>query len=291
MRSMTAFGRGQSLCEKEDFLAEIHCVNSKRLEIVITLPGELTEFDPRLRKIIAGVISRGRVSVFISCQPGYDRGRVFRVDAALAKQLKSAYDELRKLLGYEGDADFSIIASRQDLITADTAPADPENRWLAIHSAVEAALSRLVAMKEAEGKNLKAVFEEGLAEVDKIVQTIEKEAPASLDKHVEKLKARIREVSSELPDNHERILREIVILADKLDVSEEIARLKSHIGQFRAVMDDEKPCGRTMDFIVQEMNREINTIGSKADDLVTSKMVVRAKAELEKIREQGHNIE
>jgi uncharacterized protein (TIGR00255 family) len=288
---MTAFGRGQSPGEKEDFLAEIHCVNSKRLEIVVTLPGELTEFDPPLRKLIASVVSRGRISVFISCQPAYERGRAFRVDGAVARELKRAYDELRKLLGYSGEVDFSVIASHAEIVVPESPPRDAETRWEAIRSAVEAALCQLVAMKEAEGKNLRGAFDESLAELDKIVEGIEKAVPASLERHLDRLKSRVHEVASELPDNQERILREIVILADKLDVSEEIARLKSHIEQFRAIMNDDKPCGRTLDFLVQEMNREINTIGSKADDLVTSRMVVRAKADLEKIREQSQNIE
>jgi len=291
LRSMTAFARGQSSGENDDFLIEIHSVNSRRLEIVTNLPGELTEFDPPLRKLVSGVISRGRVSVYVSVQPGCSGGQALHVNAQVARRLKHAYDELKELLGYEGDVDFSIIASHADLIVQTTASSDRKKQWAALRSAAETALADLVAMKEAEGENLKKVFDESLAEIEKTVGSISTAAPAGLDRHTEKLRNRIREVAPELSDNEDRLLREIVILADKLDISEEIDRLKSHVAQFRQLTDDPKPCGRTMDFLIQEMNREVNTIGAKADDLKISKLVVHAKVQLEKMREQAQNIE
>jgi uncharacterized protein (TIGR00255 family) len=291
LHSMTAFGRGQSHGENEDFLVEIHSVNHRRLEIVLNIPGELTEFDPPLRKLIGAALSRGRISLFVSVQPAYDRAKAFRLNTDMARQLKKAYDELRTSLGYDGEVDFSIIASRPDLIVSGSLPADPQTRWTALKAAAQAALHELLAMKKIEGDNLRKGFDESLSELDKIVASVEEIAPAALQKHIHRLKERVSEATSELADNQDRVLREIAIFADKLDLSEEVARLKSHIAQFRTFMDDAKPSGRTMDFLVQEMNREINTIGAKADDLTVSRMVVRGKTELEKIREQAQNIE
>jgi len=291
LRSMTAFGRGQAAGESEDFLVEIHSVNSRRLEIVVNMPGELTEFDPLLRKIIGGALWRGRVTVFVSCQPAYDRGQPFRVQTDMARQLKRAYDQLKESLGYEGEADFSLIASRHDLVVPGNPLLDAQSRWAALKAASENALSQLIAMKRAEGDNLRPVFEEGLNELERIVLSIEQLVPAAVQKHSDRLRERILEASPGLGDNEERILREVAIVADKLDTSEEVARLKSHIQQFRAFMDDVEPSGRRMDFLIQEMNREINTIGAKADDLEISRLVVRGKTEIEKLREQGHNIE
>jgi uncharacterized protein (TIGR00255 family) len=291
LHSMTAFGRGQSHGENEDFLVEIHSVNHRRLEVVVNIPGELTEFDPPLRKLIGAALSRGRISLFVSVQPAYDRGNAVRLNTDMARQLKKAYDQLRTSLGYEGEVDFSIIASRPDLIVPGSPAADPKSRWTALNAAAKTALDELLAMKKIEGENLRKGFDQSLHELEKIVASVEELAPVALQKHIQRLKERVREATSELPDNEDRVLREIAIFADKLDVSEELARLKSHIAQFRSFMDEPKPSGRTMDFLVQEMNREINTIGAKADDLTVSKMVVRGKTELEKIREQAQNIE
>ncbi len=291
LRSMTAFGRGQASGQQEDFLVEIHSVNSRRLEIVVNASGQLTEFDPLLRKFISGSISRGRVAVYVSSQPAYGRATLFRANTDLAKQLKGAYDELSKALGYKDRVDFSVIASQPDIIVPAESPGDPQDRWSVLKAAAEGALAKLIAMKETEGSNLRKIFEDSLAELEKTVDAIQKTAPAALRRHTERLKERIQQAASPLPDDEERILREIVILADKLDVSEEIARLQSHIQQFRALIDGSEPCGRTMDFLIQEMSREINTIGAKGDDLTISRLVVHAKTELEKMREQGQNIE
>jgi uncharacterized protein (TIGR00255 family) len=291
LRSMTAFARGQSSGENEDFLIEIHSVNSRRLEIATNLPGELTEFDAPLRKLVNSFVTRGRVSVYLSMKPNSDGAPSLEANVPMARQIKSAYDQLKTLLGYEGQVDFSIIASRPDLILQPKPPADPEQRWKPIESAARAALAALIAMKEAEGQNLRSAFDDCLAELDTIIASIGDASPTALDRHTQKLKEKIRQAAPDLTDNEDRILREIVILADKLDISEEIERLKSHIRQFRELMDDPKPCGRTMDFLIQEMNREVNTIGAKAADLSISQLVVHAKTELERMREQAQNIE
>jgi uncharacterized protein (TIGR00255 family) len=288
---MTAFGRGQAPGENEEFLVEIHSVNSRRIEIVINMPGDLTEFDPPLRKLISEAVSRGRISVYVSSNPVGNRGNAFIVNADVARQIKDAYDGLRRDLGYDGPVDFSVVASHSDLIVQGKPPAESEKRWGTLRTAAEAALAQLIAMKEAEGENLRKVFDDCLKELEHAVSSIQEFAPGGLERRTEKLKERIHETASGLLDNDERILREIVIFADKLDVSEEIARLESHLDQFRGFLDDALPCGRTIHFLLQEMNREINTIGAKVDDLEISRLVVHAKTELEKMREQGQNIE
>jgi uncharacterized protein (TIGR00255 family) len=288
---MTAFGRGHFLGENEHFLVEMHSVNSRHLEIVVNMPGELTEFDPRLRKIVRAAVSRGHVTVFVSCQPAYGRGQGFRVNAEMARALKEAYDQLRQLLAYEGDVDFFSIASRYDLVVPGNPPADPEQRWSGLKAAAEEALSVLIAMKQTEGENLRPALADSLDELQRTLASIEELAPVALQRHKETLKARIADAAPGLADNDERILREIVILADRLDLTEEINRIKSHLDQFRSIMAEVEPCGRTMHFLTQEVNREINTIGAKSDDLRISRLVVSAKTELEKLREQSSNIE
>ncbi len=291
LRSMTGFARGQASGENEDFLTEIHSVNSRRLEIVTNLSGDLTEFDPPLRKLVSSFVSRGRVSVYLSVKPTSDKVPDFEADIATARRIKKAYDELRHLLGYEGQVDFSIIASRPELLLQPVKPVENRRRWQSIEEATRAALAKLVAMKQAEGDNLREGFDESLASLEATVAEIGDAAGTALERHTRKLKERIQEVAPTLSDNEDRVLREIVIWADKLDISEEIDRLKSHITQFRELMDDPKPCGRTMDFLIQEMNREVNTIGAKAADLTISRRVVLAKTQLEKMREQAQNIE
>jgi uncharacterized protein (TIGR00255 family) len=224
---MTAFGRGHFLGENEHFLVEMHSVNSRHLEIVVNMPGELTEFDPRLRKIVRAAVSRGHVTVFVSCQPAYGRGQGFRVNAEMARALKQAYDQLRQLLAYEGDVDFFSIASRYDLVVPGNPPADPEQRWSGLKAAAEEALSVLIAMKQTEGENLRPALADSLDELQRTLASIEELAPVALQRHKETLKARIADAAPGLADNDERILREIVILADRLDLTEEINRIKS----------------------------------------------------------------
>lgn len=288
---MTAFGRGQSSAAIDQILVEIHSVNSRRLEIIVNLPGELTEFDPPLRKLIAGAISRGRVSVYVSNQRSAGRTPAFRVNSELAKELKAAYDELRESLGYAGEVDFGILAGRPEIIAPDTAPGDCEECWAGIQTATKEALSQLLAMKEKEGQNLRPSLEVNLDDVEETLSVIEGLAPGVLKKHKARLTERISEAFPGLGDNEERVLREIALLADRLDISEEIARLRSHMKQFGDLLDAAEPAGRTLQFLLQEMNREINTIGSKANDLAISREVVRGKAAMEKLREQANNLE
>lgn len=288
---MTAFARGQASAESEDFLIEIHSVNSRRLEIVVNLPGDLTEFDPPLRKLVSESLTRGRVTVHISVRPNSTKARPFQADTTLARQLKLTYDELRAALGYSGPVDFSILASRPELIAYSPVVGDPAPRWATLQTGVRSALQRLITMKQTEGENLRAVFENSLAHLQRTISAIRAAAPAAVEKQTEKLRAKINEIAPNLGDHDERLLREIVILADKLDLAEELDRFDSHLSQFQLLMNDEKPCGRTMDFLIQEMNREINTIGAKAADLTISQLVVEAKVQLEVMREQAQNIE
>lgn len=291
LRSMTAFARGQASGESEDFLIEVHSVNSRRLEIATNLPGDLIQFDPSLRKLIGEPVTRGRVTVHVSVRPNPAKGASFRADTALARQLKNAYDELRSLLGYPGQVEFSVLAARGELLVYPEVPEDPGKRWGVLQTAACAALQRLLLMKETEGENLRPVFEACLGRLERATAAIREAAPAAMARHTEKLRLKIKDAAPGLGDNEERLLREIVILADKLDLAEELDRLNSHISQFRVLMNDPKPCGRTMDFLIQEMNREVNTVGAKAADLTISQLVVEAKVQLEVMREQAQNIE
>jgi uncharacterized protein (TIGR00255 family) len=288
---MTAFARGQASGESEDFLIEIHSVNSRRLEIVINLPGDLTELDPPLRKLVSESLTRGRVTVHVSVRPNSEKSPPFRVDTALARQLKRTYDELRTALGYSGPVDFSIVAARPELVACSPAPTEPAKRWATLQTAAREALQRLLSMKQIEGDNLRPVFDNSLAQLQRTTAAIRAASPGAVQKQADRLRAKINETAPNLTDNDERILREIVILADKLDLAEELDRLDSHISQFRVLLNDPKPCGRTMDFLLQEMNREINTIGAKAADLAVSQLVVEVKVQLELMREQAQNIE
>lgn len=288
---MTAFARGQASAESEDFLIEIHSVNSRRLEIVVNLPGDLTEFDPPLRKLVSEALTRGRVTVHVNVRPNSAKAAPFLADTTLARQLKHTYDDLRTALGYEGPVDFSILAARPELIAYTPVSGDSPERWQHLQTAVRSALQRLTTMKQTEGDNLRPTFDAALSRLQRSISSIRAAAPAAVQKQTEKLRARINEVAPNLCDNDERLLREIVILADKLDLAEELDRLDSHLSQFRLLLNDDKPCGRTMDFLIQEMNREINTIGAKAADLTISQLVVEAKVQLEVMREQAQNIE
>jgi len=289
---MTAFGRGETISELGHFLVEIQSVNRKHLEVVIYLPKEFLQLDPKLRKIISRRIGRGRVSIYLAPELNPAERDMIKLNTPLAKQLKDAYEKLQRDLGYENaKVDFSLIAKNKEIIAVSEKTTDVKRYWNLVKEATEKALDELIAMKTAEGESIKKDFINRLQKIKKIVSSIEKYAPDAIKKYRHKLKEKIATVSRDMPNNEEKILREIAIFADKVDITEELTRMKSHIAQFHKYINSNKPIGRTLDFLVQEMHRELNTTSSKSFDISISNLVVKGKSELEKIREQVQNIE
>lgn len=288
---MTGFGRGSAATDAWQATVEISSVNRKQAEVVVQAPRELNELDARIRKAVLGVVSRGRIQVSINVDRPQGLAAEFRIDPALALAFSKAFGELGRTVGYPVPPTASDFLRQPGIISAGGTEIDAEAAWLAIEPALKDALGQLVAMRASEGDHLMADFWERLGVLHSFVRKIEIEAPGRPVRQKEMLMKRLRDAGLELNPDDERVVKEVALFADRCDVSEEITRLDSHFVKFRQYVDAAEPPGRALDFLCQELFREFNTIGSKANDASIAQTVVEAKTELEKIREQVQNVE
>jgi uncharacterized protein (TIGR00255 family) len=291
MHSMTGFGRGSSATDTWQANVEISAVNRKQAEVVVQSPRELNELEPRVRKAVLAVVSRGRIQVSLTLEKPEGCATEFKIDPALARAFSKAFGELGRTVGYPVLPAAADFLRQPGIIAAGAAEADPEAAWAAIEPALEDALGQLTAMRSSEGEHLKSDFLTRLATLGSFAAKIAAEAPGRPVRQRELLTKRLRDAGLELDLADERVVREIALFADRCDVSEEITRLDSHFSKFRDYLDKPEPAGRALDFLCQELFREFNTIGSKANDASIAQTVVEAKTELEKIREQVQNVE
>lgn len=291
---MTAYGRASLSSSIGRFDIEIQSVNRKHLEFNIFLPKELTRFESDIRKLISQFISRGQVTIKLFAK--FDTSTPVSVTAnlPLVRQLKKAWDDIANELGLDGARSFSLslIQNESGLITYGEDLQNEEVYRKMICQAIEEALKGFMDMRNREGRVLQTDIEARLSKMQKGIAQIEKLAPGATEKYRQKLMERINEVVPGSFENEERILREVCLFAEKIDVSEEITRFNSHLKQAQALLQNEAGGqGKTFEFLLQELNREINTIGSKCSDVEVTKCVIDMKSELEKIREQIQNVE
>ena len=290
---MTGHGRGEHTQEGYKITTEVSSVNRKQAEIIVYLPRELEPLDARVRDLINKRIARGRVTARISLHVTESALISHaQVNTALAK----AYvRELKKLAGelkIQSDISLELLARIPGIFVADTALADADHFWPGVEKSVQEGLDALVKMRAREGTHLAKDLKARIAAMRKGVALVQQEAPAMVTRYREQLRERIKNAQLPLPpEDDERLQKEIVYFADRSDITEELTRLQSHFKQFDQYLKSEEPIGRTLDFLAQEMNREVNTIGSKASDSTITREVVALKAELEKFREQVQNVE
>lgn len=294
LKSMTAYGRATVVAPLGRFSVELQSVNRKHLEINTFLPSELIRYDGDIKKWIAEAIGRGQVSVRVSA--AFEQNCPLKVmpNLALAKQVKSAWEALAQDLGLSLDSkQLTTILSRTDDILLYDADIEEEGAYRKIlQEAAEAALSELIAMKITEGKALHADIATRINLLENYINEIAAKAPGATDRYRVKLLERIQEVLGASIENEERVLREVCVYAEKVDIAEELTRFNSHLQQARTLLEaDVANVGKTLEFLVQEFNREANTIGSKSSDVDITRAVVGIKTELERIREQIQNIE
>jgi uncharacterized protein (TIGR00255 family) len=292
MHSMTGFGRGAASTNAWQASVEISAVNRKQAEVVVQAPRELNELDARIRKAVLAVVSRGRIQISITLERSHTTTAAgFCIDPALAQAFTAAFTALSETIGHPILPAAADYLRQPGLITLGSGEIDAEAAWHAIEPALAAALAQLAAMRSREGEHLKADF---IARLDTLVsfsQKIAAEAPGRTIRQRELLFKRLRDAGLELNSADERVAKEIALFADRCDVSEEITRLDSHFAKFREYLDAAEAPGRALDFLCQELFREFNTIGSKANDATIAQTIVEAKTELEKIREQVQNVE
>jgi len=291
MRSMTGYGRGQSAFDGSKFSVELNSVNRKQSDVTVSLPREFNELEPRVRDLINSRISRGRLNVVITFQSAPALASRLTVDSKLAAAYYNAMVDLRKQLGATGEITIETILRSPGVLKAPEESVPIDNAWPHVEIALTSALDDLIKMRDREGKHLAKDLIKRLKLVRQSLRKIRQLHPAVCKKYRQTLHERIGRAGLDIPLDDERLVREVILFADKSDISEELTRLDSHLAQFAHTLRKPEPVGRTLDFITQEIYREFNTLGAKANDAEISQFVVTCKAEMEKIREQIQNIE
>lgn len=291
IRSMTGFGRGEATGEFGRLTVEIKSVNHRFAEVLIRLPRSLSPLEDRLRKLVTDAVARGRLEVYVTWEEPEAKRRSVKVDTDLAGAYYKSLKELQANLGLETGIPLDAILRLPDVVTVQEVGDDLEALWPGLENAGLQALQGLVAMREKEGQALLADLSGRVRTVAGWVQQVAERAPLVVQEARERLKKRLDELLAPGTVDETRLAIEVAILADRADISEELKRLESHLGQLQQLLQADGPVGRKFDFLLQETGREVNTIGSKSQDLTIAGLVVDMKAELEKVREQVQNVE
>lgn len=291
IRSMTGYGRGQQTLGGMDITVELRSVNHRYYEYSSRLPRVYGFLDERLKNYLQKTVSRGKVDVGVWIDTVDAPGSEVVVNHALAEGYLKALRELVQTYGLRDDVSVNALSRFPDILTVRKAAEDEEAIWEAVRQVTDEALAGFVAMREREGARMR---EDLLARRQTILQAVEKveaRSPEIVREHMAKVEARMKELLSTATVDEQRLLTEAALFADKTATAEETVRLRSHLDQLETLVNASEPVGRKLDFLVQEINRETNTIGSKVQDVELARVVVDVKAEIEKIREQIQNIE
>ncbi|MBI3029467.1 MAG: YicC family protein [Candidatus Rokubacteria bacterium] len=289
---MTGYGRAEVVGEKIVVSVEARSLNHRHLDVALKLPRSLAGLELEARRLLQGQIQRGRLDVSVSVKPLAEGGGALKVDAALARRYIEQAMALSDALGLDAEPTVEWVLERPGVVTLGEPEAvAPEAGWSLVAEALARAMEDLVTRREAEGealaKDLTALYDALFAEVERMTQRV----PAALAQRAGRVRERIKALLGEHPVDEGRLAMEAAVWAEKTDISEELARLKAHLGQFAGLLKEGGAVGRTLDFLVQEMNREVNTVASKANDLELSQLALASKGHLEKIREQVQNVE
>ncbi len=291
MKSMTGFGRAEVPAKGWRFSVELSSVNRKQSDIAVALPRDLVEKEASVRQTIAERVSRGRVNVSIKIESASTAGASIQVNLPLAKRYAEAMHELAKIVGNPGPISPTDLLRIPGVLDAADPPVSVEETWPFVEKALGKALDALDKSREAEGVALKRELAARLETLRLLAATVQTRAPQVVEHHRRQLAKRLAEAGVPLPLDDERLLKEIALFADRSDITEELARFSSHADQFAKALRSREPAGRAMDFLCQELHRELNTIGSKANDAEISHLIVAGKTEVEKMREQVQNVE
>jgi uncharacterized protein (TIGR00255 family) len=290
IRSMTGFGAGRGARGGEEIDVEVRSVNHKFCEVKVRLPREISPLEIEIARAVKERLARGGVEVTV--RRTASRGAAApRVDAALAVEYARAFQDLRQRLGMADAVALSEILGAEGVVTLEDRAADLDSARAAVVQALAQALEQLAAMREREGEALARDVSGRLEALEAAVARVERLAPQSVEHHRARLQERIHELTRGFTVDPARLAQEVALFADRIDVAEEITRLRSHVAQARSLMAGGEPAGRKLEFLVQEMHREVNTIGSKSQSAEIAALVVELKAEIERMREQVQNVE
>lgn len=290
MHSMTGYGRSRQETDGRDMTIELKTVNHRFLDVNLRMPRGLLFLEDPLRKALAVRLNRGHVDLFLTYRNGREDARTVQLDLPLLNAYVSAYDRIASEIDASDDRSISQLAALPNVLTLAEAEDDQSAVSALCMDVLANALDALVAMRVEEGEALRTDIAARLGHLESLANEMSARAPEVVKAYQSRLEARLKELLDAPPDP-QRVAQEVALMADRAAIDEELVRLSSHIAQMRGALSSDEPVGRKLDFLVQELNREVNTVGSKASDIALSTLVVEAKAEIEKIREQVQNIE
>ena len=290
--SMTGFGQGRASAKDVTATVEIRSVNKRHCDVSVRLPGRLAEFEQNIQNHIKQAFERGRFTVHIQVEEAEDEALALQVDKTAAAQYKRLLNDLRTAAGISEPVRLDHLLEFSDVFTTpEETDKDVEAAWEAVQVALGEAIEQLRTMRRDEGRALRTDLEDRLDAIEAGLEQVEARAPQRVEEARDRLDARLARLLQDDRINPERLEAEVALLADKLDVTEECVRLRSHLQQFRDALSNDDAVGRKLKFLTQEIHREVNTIGSKANDSAMTRAVVPMKEEIEKIREQIRNVE
>lgn len=290
IKSMTGYGRGEYKTDAVGYTVEIRTVNHRFSDLTIKMPRDLLQFEDRMRRMLGEKILRGKADVYVTLSSGNSVSRSVTPDIPLIAAYKNAIQEAAEACGVPCQLDSRFFFQVPDGLTVTREETDSEILWEVLCPALEQATNNLLAMREVEGKKLQENLLEILLRCEEYFTVIRERAPLVPEEYKARLYTRLQELTKQVADE-QRLAAEVAIFADRACIDEEITRFESHIAQFRSILASEETVGKKLDFLVQEMNREVNTMGSKANDITITNQVLLLKSEIEKIREQIQNIE
>lgn len=290
-RSMTGFGRAQSESAELSISVELKSVNHRYFELSCRVPRQYSFLEEKIKSYLSTRVARGKTECSVSLLELNAADVEVQVNHGLAKAYLAALNEIADTYGVRNDTSANSLSRFNDVLAVHKVAADEEAIWNAVKPVLAEATDKFIAMREREGEKLKADICGKAEHILELTEYIEKRSPQTVKEYNEKMKGRIRDLIGDVKVDEQRLLAEAAIYADKVAVDEETVRLHSHIDQLKSMFEDDGAIGRKMDFLVQEINREANTIGSKASDLEITSRVLDIKGEVEKIREQVQNLE
>ena len=291
LKSMTGFGRGEGETALGKLSLEIRSINHRYCDINMKLPKRLAIFEPRLKELVRSEVMRGRVDVSVRLDSTGEAKVQLNVDLRLAQQYYEVLQALKEKLHLQGEISLELLAGLKDVITGKEEQEDVEPYWMQIAQILRQALREMDHMKRTEGAALSKDIQERLDRIGEVIRSVQHRFPGSLEAYCDRLHERIKALLLGGGLDSSRLQQEIALLAERMDITEETVRIESHLGQFASLLKADDPVGRKLDFLLQEIHREVNTLSAKANDAEISQRVVEMKSELEKVREQVQNIE
>ncbi len=291
LKSMTGFGRYELVSSQFKIIAEVKSVNHRYLDLNMKMPKKFNCFETAIRNLMKSKIQRGKVDLFLFYESETESNIVLHYNAGLAQEYMECFQKMKEQFCLADDISVSMLANLPEVLTMENVEENVEELWDSIQTTIENAVDNLVQTRVKEGEHLEQDLLGKLDRMLELIQVIEERSPKILIEYRTHLEEKIREILDGNGIDENRILTEVTIFADKICVDEEIVRLKSHIIHTKEVLKQQESIGRKLDFIAQEMNREANTILSKANDMQISDIAIELKTEIEKVREQIQNIE